>query len=227
MSATNCQQDCPICMDTIEMNKNCVTTECGHCFHASCLMANVAHNGFGCPYCRTAMAEEPEEEEEEEISEWGSDDESEDQDEMFNDFTLRGFRFFMNNLNNEEHNADDVEREADMEEETQEQTDNVVKPSAAFITQKLVEQGVTMESLIKAMLINHDEYDAEEEEYMRIDDDLFGKLRIIISNYRPEPEAVAPEPVEETIPATELDDSAQPKERTNVTFRQRRLNTHL
>jgi len=227
MSATNCQQDCPICMDTIEMNKNCVTTECGHCFHTSCLMANVAHNGFGCPYCRTAMAEEPEEEEEEEISEWGSDDESEDQDEMFNDFTLRGFRFFMNNLNNEEHDADDVEREADMEEEIQEQTDNVVKPSAAFITQKLVEQGVTMESLIKAMLINHDEYDAEEEEYMRIDDDLFGKLRIIISNYRPEQEVVAQAPVEETNPATEPDDSAQPKERTNVTFRPRRLNTHL
>jgi hypothetical protein len=49
--------DCPICMEQIEsFTKNCVTTECGHCFHTSCLMTSVAHNGFGCPYCRTAMA---------------------------------------------------------------------------------------------------------------------------------------------------------------------------
>ena len=56
--------ECPICMDQIEEGKNRITTECGHCFHASCLMTNVAHNGFGCPYCRTAMAEEVEDEEE-------------------------------------------------------------------------------------------------------------------------------------------------------------------
>ena len=54
--------ECPICMDCIESTtNNCVTTECGHCFHTNCLMKSVAHNGFGCPYCRTAMAEQPEE----------------------------------------------------------------------------------------------------------------------------------------------------------------------
>jgi len=51
--------ECPICMDVIEGEKNKITTDCGHCFHANCLMTNVAHNGFGCPYCRTAMAAEP------------------------------------------------------------------------------------------------------------------------------------------------------------------------
>ena len=56
-------QECPICMDPIEGAKNSITTECGHAFHATCLMTSVAHNGFGCPYCRTAMAEVPEEEE--------------------------------------------------------------------------------------------------------------------------------------------------------------------
>ena len=48
--------ECPICMDCILDTKNRVTTECGHCFHTNCLMTSVAHNGFGCPYCRTAMA---------------------------------------------------------------------------------------------------------------------------------------------------------------------------
>ena len=52
--------ECPICMDAIDPNKNRVTTECGHTFHCSCLMTNVSHNGFACPYCRTAMAEEVE-----------------------------------------------------------------------------------------------------------------------------------------------------------------------
>jgi hypothetical protein len=56
--------ECPICMDAIDPNKNRVTTECGHTFHCSCLMTNVSHNGFACPYCRTAMAEEVEDENE-------------------------------------------------------------------------------------------------------------------------------------------------------------------
>ena len=52
-----CPKECPICMDDICLNVNCVTTECGHQFHTSCLMQNVAHNGFGCPYCRNTLAE--------------------------------------------------------------------------------------------------------------------------------------------------------------------------
>jgi hypothetical protein len=51
--------DCPICLEKIEsFTKNYVTTECGHCFHTSCLMASVSHTGFGCPCCRTSMAKE-------------------------------------------------------------------------------------------------------------------------------------------------------------------------
>lgn len=49
-------QECPICMDAIDMAKNCSTTECGHCFHTSCLVRNVKMNGISCPCCRTAMA---------------------------------------------------------------------------------------------------------------------------------------------------------------------------
>lgn len=50
--------DCPICMEVIQANINLVITECGHTFHARCLLTNIVHNGFGCPYCRTEMIPE-------------------------------------------------------------------------------------------------------------------------------------------------------------------------
>lgn len=53
-------QECPICMDAIDMAKNCATTECGHCFHTSCLVRNVKVNGMNCPCCRTAIASDDE-----------------------------------------------------------------------------------------------------------------------------------------------------------------------
>ena len=171
--------ECPICMDDVEVTRNCVTTECGHCFHASCLMRSVAHNGFGCPYCRTTMAEVPEEEDDDDMSEVTI------EEEMFDDYALRGFRFLFNNLNGEEHDEEDVLEEEEDEEE-EEVAVEIVKPSSAFITQKLLDQGITMEHLVKALLKDHEEYDAEEEECLRIDDELFGKMRIIISNYTPE-----------------------------------------
>lgn len=55
--------ECPICMDVIG-DKNNITTECGHRFHASCIMTNVSHNGFNCPCCRAVMADEDDEEDE-------------------------------------------------------------------------------------------------------------------------------------------------------------------
>jgi hypothetical protein len=76
------QIECPICMDVIESKANTVITECGHSFHCSCLMKNAVHNGFGCPYCRTTMAEEPEfseDDEDEEDSEFAEEDEDEEE----------------------------------------------------------------------------------------------------------------------------------------------------
>jgi len=220
--------ECAICMDDIHFTKNCVTTECGHCFHASCLMKNVAHNGFGCPYCRTVMAEQVEENDDDSDSNYSSQSE---EMEAFDDYALRGFRFFMNNLEGDEHDHEDnLEEQEDMED--MDETDNVaevVKPSPAFITQKLVEQGITMESLVKSLLIDHEEYD-EESAFIQINDTIFGKLRVIISNYTPAvieqpitnttvahaPPAPAPAPAPVPAPAT-FDHDAQPK---NVTMRQ-------
>jgi len=209
------QIDCPICMDCIETSKNCVTTECGHCFHASCLMTSVAHNGFGCPYCRTKMAEEPEEDAETVYS-----DEEEDE-EVFDEDALRGFRFFWNNLNGEDHDEDDEADEQQLEEwaqqaEASEEEERPDIPSASFVAQKLQQQGVSYEQLVKMLLLQHEEY-VDKEEFERIDDETFGKIRIIVSNYyTPEQATQAPEPVPQPVQTpvvtpVVLPDIAEPK----------------
>jgi hypothetical protein len=63
MEITN--NECPICMETIDSNKNIIITDCGHKFHCKCMMENIRHNGFGCPYCRHKMINSIEDEEEE------------------------------------------------------------------------------------------------------------------------------------------------------------------
>ena len=199
---THCE--CPICLDIIDGIKNCVTTECGHAFHTNCLMTSVAHNGFGCPYCRTAMAEAPEEEDEDE------EEEEEEEDEMFSDYALLGFRMFHSNVIGEALNLDDLEEEDEFEAELEEveEDENEAVPSSDFITQKLVEQGFTMEHLVKSILGGcHEEYQ-NHDEYNRVDDDLFGKMRIIISNYSPEQNESN---VQTVVAEPQADDSAQPK----------------
>jgi hypothetical protein len=182
------QIDCPICMDCIETSKNCVTTECGHCFHASCLMTSVAHNGFGCPYCRAKMAEEPEEDEETVYS-----DEEEEEEEVFDEDALRGFRFFWNNLSGDAHDTEDIEEEEAAQEEVEDDVEEEYPvPSASFVAQKLQQQGVSYEQLVKMLLLQHEEY-AEDEEAERLDNETFGKIRIIVSNYTPE-QTVEPVP---------------------------------
>jgi len=175
------QQDCPICMDVIEFNKNCVTTECGHCFHTNCLMTSIAHNGFGCPYCRTAMAEKPAAEEDDN-SLWV------EEEELFDDYALTSFRMFNQRINDEEVEEEPEEEEDDEEEEQEEEPTPV--PNANYVADKLKQQGITYEDLVKCILLNHEEYDEHEninEEFTRVDNVVFGRFRIIISNYHPEP----------------------------------------
>ena len=142
--------DCPICMDSIESTtRNCVTTECGHCFHANCLMQNVAHNGFGCPYCRAAMIEEPEEEE----SIWSDEDEEEDEEE-----------------------EDDLNQSTTI-------------PSTDYVAQKLREQGVTYEQLVKNICyMEYREYGNEDTE--RANEQIYENICSIMDNYTSEPSAV-------------------------------------
>jgi len=173
--------ECPICYDVITENTNTVITECGHKFHTNCLMTNIAHNGFGCPCCRTTMAEVPEDEDEYEEDDFESVNE-----DNISDYALRGMRWLYQRANGEE--LDDEEDEEEEEEEEEEMTP---KPSVELITRKLKNQGVTMEDLIKTLLLVHEEYEREEDEYEAVEAEIFGKIRIIISNYNEAEEIVA------------------------------------
>ena len=177
--------ECPICMDQIDEKKNKVTTECGHCFHTSCLMKNVAHNGYGCPYCRTVMAEEPEDNNsDEEYDEFSLEEE---QGPDYNANVLRGSRWLFQRAEGEELD-DDVDSESD-DEEDEDRVEVEPRAPVDYIVEKLVQRGVTMADMVKSILIrDHDEYQFHDE-YNRVDDELFGKLRIIISNYTPQPES--------------------------------------
>lgn len=79
--------ECPICYEVIT-NVNCVTTECCHKFHASCLFKNMTNN-VDCPLCRKELVELPEEDDEEtEYETEEEDNESEyDSDENTDDET--------------------------------------------------------------------------------------------------------------------------------------------
>jgi hypothetical protein len=148
-------------------------------------MTSVAHNGFGCPYCRTKMAEEVADEE----SEY---DDEEEFYEQYDDYALRGLRFFNNNLNGEEHDQEDLDDESDANEEDEEtdEVDNgsfevVAPPPVSYVAQKLTEQGVTTEDLLKAILCSVNNYESEYEDFERVENEIFGRVSSILNNYTP------------------------------------------
>jgi hypothetical protein len=184
--------DCPICMELIEVSKNCVNTECGHCFHANCLMKSVAHNGFGCPYCRTVMAETPEEDTDDDDYTNISDSEADSEEEEDEDDILRGFRLFHNCINGQQHDEADLEEEREYNQYIQETNENVQELHREYerltpithISKTLSEQGITFEQLVSIILYNGHAYHSEE--LKTLDNNLYGKIRSIIAYHNPE-----------------------------------------
>ena len=137
------QIDCPICMECIDMTKNCLTTECGHCFHTTCLLQNVAHNGFTCPYCRSLMVkivvpeEDQEDQEEEEEEEQDEDQEEEEQDE-----------------DQEAHQEERREHEREVPDRE--------LPTILQIRDTLPRWGITYNDLVSSLLSAHREYKTRE-----------------------------------------------------------------
>jgi hypothetical protein len=148
-------------------------------------MTNVAHNGFGCPYCRTEMAEEQVDSDDEEDGDyeeprWTGGIPSAYLTRLNEDHALRGMRWlFQQQLAD----GEEEEEEEEDDEEIEEEEDITPKPSLRYLTQKLTQQGVTMEQLVKTLLLEHEEYANMDEECTRASDELFGKIRIVVSNY--------------------------------------------
>ena len=168
-------KECPICYDEIDEKKNCVTTECGHTFHCSCLMKNSAVNGFGCPMCRSVMAEEPEDDDDEDDY-----DSYYEEDDQFDDNALTSFRMFHQQLDDEE-----VELEPDNEviEDDDEDVEDEVVETPATIATKLAARGITMEDVVKVLLLEHGEYSRYDEQYERKASELYGEIRRILSTF--------------------------------------------
>ena len=81
---TTTTTDCPICMEVVHSEINCVITACKHTFHTSCLLTNIVHNGFGCPYCRSEMVDPEilkEDDERDRLNEAFYDEDGDDEDE--------------------------------------------------------------------------------------------------------------------------------------------------
>ncbi len=221
-------QDCPICMDTIEGLYNRVVTECGHAFHCSCLMQNTAHNGFGCPYCRTAMAAEVEEAED--------DDYSVDDESMFPEDALVSFRMFHQQINGEEVEEEEPEEwETDDEDEDEDEADGeenrLQMPDVAYMAQKLANRGITFEDLVKNVLYQeHSNFGEHYADYGRRSSEVYGQFRAIIFQYshqEPVPvpvHAPVPVPVISQVESIGLPDIAESK--SVGTYRRREFMYH-
>ncbi len=211
MSASDMnQKECPICMDEINFEKNFVKTECGHCFHSNCLMQNVAHNGFGCPYCRTEMAIKPRkvyiddeydsDDDEDEYSEY-------DQQPVNEDYIFRGLRFLFNNIEGVQNSEED-----NINEDIHNGYNPIIPrfmnhapdlPPIEYIVEKLMEEGFTMMAILKSVLIKDFEENIDVDQFNEFEEaesTLYDAVERIISNYSPpdEDEEEQEEQVQET-----------------------------
>ena len=157
---------CPICMENIEHDQGFMKTDCGHSFHSCCIMRNIAQNGFSCPCCRTVMME--------------TSNGNENYDIEYN----RGYE---DGQHYEYQTTRVVSPATDIiYEQEQEQEDNSIEtPTPAYVADRLIDQGVSYQDLVNIMLLQHNEYDVGDfvMNCERLDDDIFGKIRIIVSNY--------------------------------------------
>jgi hypothetical protein len=138
--------DCPICFDDINATKNCIITECGHKFHASCLLRSVAHENFDCPCCRFELTERPEE------SDDGFDEENYDDDDEISDEIMQSMRWMFQRAEGEE-----LEDEYVLEEDEQ-----IPDVPVSYISENLTSMNYSFEDMIKIIL--NDFLDSDQDE---------------------------------------------------------------
>jgi hypothetical protein len=181
------EKECAICLEVIEVNANFIKTKCGHDFHASCLMENVAHNGFNCPNCRTEMAKEPNADEEDdsqrEYDEWTDNN-------VADEHALRGMRMLFQRVEGEQVEEDDNAEEADELDdflsEDEEEDEHDLLPPAEVIAEKLTEKGITYLDLVRSLISSNDEEYEFDQERMLVEGRVFGKICAIKKRFRKE-----------------------------------------
>ncbi len=196
-------KECPICMDKIIENINCVITECGHSFHTKCLLTNVSRNGFACPYCRNELAVNPRNNMKIINSESSSYDHYDDYDDYDESeritsqafYSMRNMFLIAEGLPSEE-SEENEENESlfsffSTSNNTSHDDDEQLpielppdKPSISFISQMLISNGVTMEDMVKCVIDEtfHPEYDSED--YGNESIVVYGKIRRIITRHQ-------------------------------------------
>jgi hypothetical protein len=118
-------------------------------------------------------------------------DDEEEIYEQYDDYALRGLRFFNNNLNGEEHDQEDLDDESEddesnaNEEDSDEDEEDTRPPPVSYVAQKLAEQGVTTEDLLKAILCSVNNYERDYEDFERVENEIFGRVSSILNNYTP------------------------------------------
>jgi len=139
--------ECPICFDDINPTKNCIITECGHKFHASCLLRSVVHENYDCPCCRFELAERPEE------SDDGFDDENyDDVDDEISDEIMQSMRWMFQRAEGEELEEEELE-------EDEEQPPDV---PLNYVVENLTTMNYSFEDMIKIIL--NDFLDSDQDE---------------------------------------------------------------
>jgi hypothetical protein len=126
-------------------------------------MANVAHNGFGCPYCRTELTDKKtkrtrqvgydDSEDDDDDIDYDSECED-DNDSLYGEDVLRGLRLFTNNLNGEEVAEEDIQEE----QEYMRHAARFRTITSGSIMEKLVAKGITMEDVVKIVVLHEDAF---------------------------------------------------------------------
>jgi hypothetical protein len=189
MSQTQ-DSECPICYEIIG-DKNNIITECNHNFHASCIMQNITRNGFNCPCCRQAMTENAGDNAESDSDEDADDDDDSYEDTLiddyYNEYELRGLRFFTNLLEGNDHDQLDIIEEHQFEEDLRDHTEEdetnseYTTPPVDFVILELKKQNITYEDFVKSVLSDCIQY--KNQNFDNISNEIWGRTCSIIEKY--------------------------------------------
>jgi hypothetical protein len=75
--------------------------------------------------------------------------------------------------------------EQEEDNEVAEEAEEATPPPVSYVAQKLAEQGVTMETLLKAVLCSVNNYERDFEDFERVENEIFGRVSTILNNYTP------------------------------------------